>query len=188
MPRHVLSLLHSGGIALYWHNNMHSIRLDRSMVSRIGIICLWVCGLVCGALLAAKTCTLDASLMRMVVKSRVSIIGLVLALFFPLVLTAVALITNMSFLVLPALFIKAVCFALCGCGLFITFGDAGWLVRWLFMFSDSCMVVFLLWFVLKHFAGDRETLKKDFSACCICAAFLGMIEILSISPFTAALF
>lgn len=57
--------------------------------------------------------------------------------------------------------IKAVCFSIC-CFLFcLCYGQAGWLARWMFMFSDVCSLPFLFFYWLRHLGthGDRSFYK-----------------------------
>ena len=148
----------------------------------------WILGIVLGFCYASAATDFTSSLMLSVVDGRLSIIGLLLVLIFPLFISFVIFRFSKPLLLLPILFFKAFSFGCCIFSIAFTFGDAGWLVRWILAFSDSCAVVVLVWFCLKNAAGNKETLKTDFMISLLSSAAIGCIDYLCISPFALMLF
>lgn len=148
---------------------------------------LWISGLLCGMFFISAAGDLFSSLMYAAAFCRVSIVGLAAVLLFPLIVSAVAVYMAVPAFVLPICFLKAFCY---GCVLFVSsaaFGNAGWLMRILLLFSDSCMMVPLHWFWCRHLSGRRDSLKRDLTVCVVLAAFIGSVDYFLVSPYLVEL-
>lgn len=169
------------------HNGIKSF--DNSfVVRRLFLAVFWVFGLLIGLYISFRTPILFFSLMRTYAYERVSILGLVLIVSFPLILSAIAVRFSTPLLFLPVAFLKAFCFSYCSNGIVLAFGSAGWLVRWLFVFSDSCAVIVLFWFWIRNIAGDRGLFTRDFFIGVLSIILFCCIDYFVVSPFTAILF
>ena len=161
---------------------------NRFSVHKLLLVSVWILGLFLGCYFASRIPADTVSLMRSVTDDRLSIVAIILVLILPLFMSAILLRITMPVLIFPLVLIKAFCFSFCSYGLVIAFADAGWLVRWLLVFSDSCIVVLLLWFWFRNIAGDRRTLKADLAVCSIASALIVFFDYLIVSPFTQMLF
>ncbi len=85
------------------------------------------------------------SIMRAVVTGPGSFFDLLLVRLLPLLFTAFAVYIGQCWLLVPIAFVRAFLFAFLRVGIQAAFGDAGWLIMWLFAFS-SLMSMPLLWF------------------------------------------
>lgn len=146
------------------------IRTDRLKV-RINIVLLlfiWTIGCFLGSYIAGRSVMF--SWMRSAISSRSSIVGSVLTLSMPFILSFILCrFCNFS-IIFPFVFLKSVSFSLVLCGLSQAFGSAGWLAQILFLLPDFCCVFLLLWFLLRR-AFATEGIYTDFGIC-ICVAFL----------------
>ena len=171
---------------LSMHTYMHFISQRNKVVSLLLLALFWTTGLLIGHIVATKISV--SLLVRAFTLERVSIVGLVIATIFPLFISAAAIRLSRHFLILPIAFAKAMLFSFCACVLTLVYNDAGWLARWLYLFSDSIMSVFLLLFWARNALWSAETLKKDFVTCTIAASFLICIDYFIVSPFSVMLF
>lgn len=151
------------------------------------IIC-WLAGLLIGFIYAKGHCTELYFLMRIAVAQRVSIVGIVFSLSFPLIISAIAIHLDSPLVLSILAFLKAFCFGCCCCAVVAAFGSSGWFIRWLLLFSDSCIVVVLLWLWLKSFAGDEHTIHADVLISIVIAIIIGCVDYFVVSPFMVSLF
>lgn len=147
----------------------------------------WIVGLLCGVFFASAVKDFVFPQMRSFAYVRVSIAGLVAVLAFPLAISAVAVYLNVPVFLFPICFFKAFSFGCCLYSISVAFGDAGWLVRLLLLFSDSCMIVPLLWFWCRHQTGKRASIKRDLAVCTSFAALIGVTDYYLVSPYLVEL-
>lgn len=168
--------------------NISFIHSNRSFIYKVLLCCTWFLGLVLGYCFSFQISDIFASLMLSVADSRLSIVGLFFSLIFPFFISAVLLRYTSPLAILPLVFIKAFSFSLCACAVTFAFGDAGWLVRWLLIFSDSFLIVLLLWFWLKNISEEKRTIKTDLLLCIIASGLIGCADLCFVSPFLVMLF
>lgn len=158
----------------------------KRVVSSLLLALFWFIGLLAGYTVATRISL--SVLMRTFSLERVSFLGLVLATIFPLAISAAALRSSAPLLILPIAFIKAFTFSFCASALSVVYADAGWLARWLYIFSDSIMVIFLLWFWVRNITKNTVIFRKDFASCLFAASLLVCIDYFIVSPFSVMLF
>ena len=142
-----------------------------------GAIFGYVCAVYCGASLLLLT--------RMAVFSPVSVVGLSACCLLPFLYAALAAYLSCHWLLYLLCFVKLFLFCFCGCVVYAAFGTAGWLVRSLFQFSDSCLLPVLCWFCLRCL-GSVKTRKRDFAFCLLTGAAVGILDFCVISPLLAS--
>lgn len=147
----------------------------------------WCAGLVFGVYTASMADNTLISLMRSAVFSPVSIVGLLSSYLLPFLFTALAVFLSKSWLILPICFVKSFSYGLCARTVALTFGDSGWLLQLLFLFSDTCALSVLFWFWIRHLAGSRVTVIKDAAICIVVFIILGILDYCCVSPFLAML-
>lgn len=161
------------------------VRRRRACMAALALC--WCVGLVVGVRAGIQAGGASLSLMRAAAESCVSIVGLLVATLFPFLFAAAAVFFSKPWLVLPVLFCKGVSFGACAYGVCAAFGDAGWLVRLLLLFSDSCMIPILFWFCLRHMGGRIQTVKRDLAVAAMAACLVGSVDYCFVSPFLATL-
>ncbi|MGM9651200.1 MAG: hypothetical protein ACI3VX_04595 [Faecousia sp.] len=147
----------------------------------------WVSGFLCGILVYLSAGRTLVSLMRSTPMASVSIVGMLCVTTLPFLFSATAVFLSKPVLLLPICFGKAFLFAFVSMGIFQAFGSAGWLFRWLLLFSDCASVPVLYWFWLRHISGDRPLIGWEAAWLCSLAVLTGSIHFSVISPFLAGL-
>ena len=170
----------TGGFPSYERKKQYVFKLLQAFI--------WILGIVLGFGFSFQTTVYTSSLMLSAANCRLSIVGLLFVLIFPFLISFVLFRLFKPLLVLPILFFKAFSFSCCVFSIVLAFGDAGWLARWLLVFSNSLAVVIYIRFCLRHAAGDNETLKRDFIISLVSVTAIGCIDYFIISPFALMLF
>ena len=117
-----------------------------------------------------------------------SFFGFTFAHALPLVLSILIVrFRRIYFLYILAAF-KAFSFSFCLCAIGYCFGSAGWLIRFLLLFSDSCILPCLIWLWLRCFSRKCIAFKKDLTACIGITVLVGFIDYFVISPFLLSVF
>lgn len=171
---------------LSMHTYKRFVSKHGNVIFSITLAIFWTLGLVFGYTVATKISI--SLLMRAFTLERVSIVGLILATILPLIISATAVRLSVPFLILPTAFIKASLFSFCACALTLVYNDAGWLARWLYIFTDSIMVIFLLRLWIRNALLSAKTFQKDLLICLIAASILICIDYFIVSPFSVMLF
>lgn len=164
----------------------HFLSVHKRVMCPLLLALFWCIGLLAGYAVATKTSY--SVLMRMFSLDRVSFVGLVFTAIIPLVISTAAFRLSLPLLILPIAFMKAFLFSFCASALTLVYADAGWLARWLYIFSDSFIVIFLLWFWVRNITGINESLQKDFAITLFASSLLICIDYFIVSPFSVMLF
>ena len=113
----------------------------------------WSGGLLSGILVFGQV---RVALMAPGMLSQVSPGNLIMANLLPFLFSAFAVYIQQSKLILPIAFLKGCLFSFVSMGVMASFGSAGWLVRFLLMFSDLLLTVLLYFYWLGHISGFRR--------------------------------
>jgi hypothetical protein len=148
---------------------------------------VWIAGLILGTITAAAASNSYFLLMRMAPKSSVSIIGLAVTVLLPFLLTAFAVLADRSLWLYPICFLKVFAFAFCGYGISVAYGSAGWLVRFLFQFSDILSIPILFWFAFRYLRGRGLMWKRDLAIGCALDVWICCLDLWFVSPFLMAI-
>lgn len=147
----------------------------------------WFLGLLSGAAIFFSAGIAYFSWMRGVLHGSVSIVGLLCVTVLPFLLSAFAVFISEPWLLLPISFGKALLFSFISLCVLESFGSAGWLVRWLLMFSDLLFVPVLYWFWHRHISGEHcfsGSVSLLLLSLCI---LIGSIDFCYVSPYLANL-
>ena len=117
-------------------------------------------GLVSGVLACCGCGPEFASLMRGLPSDTVSIVGLILCLTFPFLLSFTSWVLN-PWLLFPVCFCRAFLFGLVHGGIVLFWDAGGWLLRWLIIFSD-CLSLPLLYCFWLSCLGNRVFFRRIF--------------------------
>lgn len=142
----------------------------------------WIAGIIAGSFLSPILSEYSVPLMRMAVESRVSIIGLVVVILVPCLLSAIAVHLSKNWIIYLLSSVKGICFGFCIQVLLQCYGSAAWLLYILVLFSDICMLTPLFLFWIRHAYGSKQMLYRDMLYYFICAAIICIIDYLLISP------
>lgn len=164
--------------------------IDRRIfvIQILPIILFWLIGMILGAVCAQLTYHGFSPYLRASVLRRVSFLGLMAVHGFPIILSVLIVRFNRLSLFYPLAAGKAFCFSFCLCAVRCCFGSAGWLVRWLLMFSDSCMLLPLTWLWLRCVSCRCATFKRDVVICSAISAVICIVDYFVVSPFLVSLF
>ncbi len=141
-------------------------------------------GLIFGTLFAANANSSIFPMMRQVDFGPVSIVFHLVAQLLPFLIAAYAASLSRLWLLNAVCGCELFSFAYMGALVWIAFGSAGWLVRFLFLFSDIILSPVLCWYCFRRLMGDCDE-KKDLLICIGITAITALINCLFISPFLA---
>lgn len=145
----------------------------------------WFLGLLSGAAFSAAASDSLVPLMRTAVNSRVSINGLLTAILLPFLLSAFAVMIHEPWLLLPVAFGKAFLVSFVGTGVLNAYGSAGWLIRWLLMFSDCCSLPVLFWYWIRQTTGRNRHFFPVTALVLLAAVLISSFDYCVVSPFLA---
>lgn len=140
-------------------------------------------GAVLGVAIAYNMEPYFFSMMRMAASGHVSIVGLLLVIIFPFLISAIAVYLSKPYLFLPLSFFKCCVYSLVLCGICIEFSSAGWLVCMFLLFSDTFTILALHFFWIRYLHGFRKFAFKELLitlSASLCFCFLDYIWV---SPF-----
>lgn len=142
----------------------------------------WVSGLILGVFTACHASELYLLLMRRAVESPVSIVGSLACVTLPLLFTAFAVYISKPWLIYLICFAKACAFGCTAFSVFCLYGSAGWLVRFLFQFTDLCLAPVFLWFCFQGLRG-AQALRSAIPAGAIACGIVICLDFNVVSPF-----
>lgn len=147
------------------------------------VLLVWIAGLIIGCCIF-YACNQDfLSLMGSAVYQPVSIVGILASMFFPFFFVYLSIIANNSVYALIVVFLKAVAFAFTGAMIADRYLSAGWLLRFLFLFSDYCFLPVLIWFWLRQpDAKGILRIRIRLLVIVLLAIVVALINFLFISP------
>ena len=123
-----------------------------------------------------------ALLMRRAFDVPVSIVLTFAVLSVPLIFSAFAVLIRASWLFPVVAFCKAAGFSCFGTCLQRQFGDAGWLVRSLFLFSSMWNLPVLFFFWFRHAGNREEGLWADLGGCMLAELAIAAIDAWVMAP------
>lgn len=151
------------------------------------LVLFWYIGFCGGALAAAAAGNLT-SLMRAYCDSSVSIVGLLIVPFFPFLLSAVAVYFSCTWLLYSTALGKMFCFGFCACAVSGTFGNAGWLICLLLLFTDFFTMPVLCWFQLRYTDTNKKKFWTDVFICVFWFAAVCIADRIWIMPLLRDIF
>lgn len=147
------------------------------------LIFSWCIGVFLGTYFVSQMPLNLFSLMRSSFKGeRFSIVGFLLVLNLPLVLSVISVALNKSFLMLPVLFIKAFLLSVCWFALYIAFGSAGWLVTFFMLLTEFIASILTLLFLFNYCEERRASFITDYFVMQIFIIIVGFMDYTVISP------
>ena len=139
-------------------------------------------GLILATTFAATAKISSVTLMRLVSDSRLSIVCHLASQLLPFLIAAFAVNISRRWLIYTVCFLRLFFFSYIGSLFWIAFGSAGWLIRWLVLFSDIILVPALLWFCFRGIFENARNHVRDFWICISAVILTALINWLLISP------
>ena len=147
----------------------------------------WWLGIICGIVGYAAAGNSLYLLMRNSPYGTMSIVGLLGVSILPFLFSAFAVSISFPLLLYPICFSKAFLFSFVSFGVLHSYAGAGWLIRWLLLFSDTTGVPLLYCFWLRHLPGFQKPSLSENVLFLVLFLVLGCIDYCIISPFLARL-
>lgn len=155
------------------------------ILSAFTLAFLWLLGLVLGAYLGMKCPVSYLHTLYFAAASPPTIFGLFISTFLPFVFCMYGSYRKKKWLIYISCFYKVFTFSFCSAALSVAFGSAGWLIRFLFRFTDFMTLGVLCWFCIRSMMGILR--EQDYIICvAICVPF-GIFDYCIVSPFLAML-
>lgn len=150
---------------------MQNIYVPRKYTS-VFLALFWVLGFVCGMLLSLHASF--ASLMPVIFMNHLSIVDILLSSLTPLFFFAFAVyISNLRLLYVFS-FIRALAVSFVFCLIFSRFGEAGWLLGFLYCFRSLMLLPVFFWYTLhsvsSEFRFSRSAFLLTLAVCVIVTA------------------
>lgn len=143
----------------------------------------WIIGILIGVYSGISAGPFVLSLMRMAGDAHMSIVGLLVCMSLPFLISAFLLSLRIPWFVPVVAFFKACSYGFCALAIVRAFGSAGFLVKFLFLFSDTLTLPVLYWFWLRQLSCSCGSLKKDLVTALGIVAVIVLLDHLLISPF-----
>lgn len=142
----------------------------------------WLAGLAAGVLVAIQSSAIHNSLTQSLPYSRLSVVGFLVSLIAPFLLSAIFIKISLFGLIIPLIFGKAFSYSWCVCLLLISYPGSGWLLCRLLVFSDFIVTVLLLWYWFRGLDQKNNRRQNDLLLCLVIALAIGCIDCCVISP------
>ena len=147
----------------------------------------WFLGIALGCLAAETARSVLVDLIRRCVGAEQSIIGVLTVTALPFLLSAFAVSFSKPWLLLFISTCKAFSFSFCAWGICLAFGQSGWLVLFLLLFSDVLLVPLLYFYWLRHIRGDQGPDVWELPVLLAAAITVAFIDHQFVAPFLVAL-
>ena len=147
----------------------------------------WCVGLLCGTFLSIFSRSSYVSLMHAATYRSVTIVGLLLCNFLPLLLTAFAVCYSFVIAAVIVSFLRAVILGACMFGILFAFGSCGWLICMLMLFSSNWINVLIAWLLLYVKESALSDLLGRVVVSVAIAAVVSLVDYLYVSPLLAGI-
>ncbi len=165
----------------------HSVRAEFAQHNCIYLFLVcWIIGVFAGSFSAFSSDFVSA-LVRLCVKTPISVIGAVSHLLFPLMFWYLCWLMSSRYLIICFSFVKAYSFSFCVTAVLLTFGDAGWLIQFLLLFADYVLNFALFIMLLQIVRKQRSTAVKTVSVYLFITAPAVLVDYFLLSPYLKTL-
>lgn len=152
------------------------------------LIVFWTAGCISGILFALCADFEGSVLFSDAVRQSVTLRRILLVEMLPFIVCALA-ISSSEHWIIPFLGgMKGFAFCFNACAISTVFGESGWLIRSLLLFSDMLTVPLFYWFCLRYYVGDGSSLRREWPFWLIILIAIGCMDFLFVAPFLSGLF
>ena len=142
----------------------------------------WAMGLILGCFVFRHAGSGLTVQIPMTVGSQPSIFGLLVTALLPLLFAGFAVYIGAPGLLWGICFCKAFLFMYVSCGVLEVYKSAGWLIRWMLMFTDLGCCVLMYCYCRRHISGIRGFSIGEFTACTAALSLIAGADHSVISP------
>lgn len=158
----------------------NSTPYSKAFVRSCLLIFSWVFGLLVGYCLSKPLFT---PMMRSAFLQPVSIVGLFVCIFLPLVLSCLFIYYEKPIFLLIVCFMKSAAYGF-SCGIIShVYQSASWLLRFLFLFSDSCFLLVLLTLWIIAVSSSKPVRSRTLHVCAAIGMIVCFADFFIVSPF-----
>lgn len=165
-----------------------SLKLNDPLISIVMLVIIWILGLCFGTYCANVSSDIVSFLMPALLFQRLSISGMIFALFFPLVLSYTFCLLSARFMVFLLAFFKAVCFSYTLFFIYAYYGSCAWLIYSLLLFSEILASAIFLWLWIKLLTKSSFEIKIAFIYATLILSIVGLTDYFLIAPFLLTVF
>ena len=159
--------------------------LSACNVNRWLLAFFWILGIVSGIWISAFSGPSISSLVRSIPHGTVSIVRLVLIVFLPFLLSAMAVFFSSRSILFLVVFMKGCLMTLVSMGMMHSYGGSGWLIRGLLCLSDLASLPFLYWYWMQILEAEDFSVFR-MGLCLLAPVYcIGSIDFCLIMPFLA---
>ena len=141
----------------------------------------WTVSLICGVCVAANDQSV-VILMHLLPMCRVSIVGLMLTLVLPLVITILSGIYNKNYLLFMVAILRGFVFGYCLFGFSVLYSSSAWLMHILLCYSNCATSLVLLWLWFSQVTNMPQNSVKNYIPAIIITIFIGISDYYYVSP------
>lgn len=163
----------AGSISSYFRKNIFLFIL----------LVVWLLSYILGLFLYQFLQPFSSSVMRSVFLQPVSIVGLLLIYFLPLLLSYLSAFFDRQIIIYVVCFFTSVSFGFTFCCITEHFQSASWLFRLLFMFSEHCFILILGMLWIRSLKASIAVSYWCFAVSGIIGGVIATVDYLIISPF-----
>lgn len=146
----------------------------------------WMLGLMLGCICSAASPTALTPLVYSAVSDPPSLPRLLLTVFLPIALSFFAVFFHEYWLLQPIIWGKGFLFAFVATAATAAYGSAGWLVRFLLMFTDCCTLPLLIWYWIQIYNRRRSRLFIQTVLLLVVNLLICALDLRFVSPFLTA--
>lgn len=154
---------------MYRQKSVFLNKLSQVRLSNLFFLSAWLLGTFAGLYIVLSVPDHALVLFLSVLHSRATLLGLILVQTLPLTISCCAFWLKKAIFVYLVIFFKAFSFTYCVFGVFLFYNTAGWMMRWVTLFSASSSILPLIWFWYRNFPKRGVSFNKDM---CICIFFV----------------
>ena len=147
----------------------------------------WGLGILLGYFVASSVSQTLVELVPQTTCQIMSMTGCLSVTVLPFFLTAFVVTFSEPCLLLFISTCKAFSFSFCAWGVCLAYGQCGWLVLFLFLFSDFLLIPLQYFYWLRHIRGDRAPESWELPILLGAAILVGYVDYHFVAPFLASL-
>ena len=156
--------------------------INRNVLHTITLLICWCVFLFIGIYTALRVNVQSLLMMRESLMTSTSIFGLACVALFPLLLSVVAFRSGRFLLLVTTVCIKAYAFAFTCCCIYSIFSDAGWMMRWLLVFTDSILLIALMYYWIRNTLQPPANAVRGAGGYLILSSLMIAVDCCFISP------
>lgn len=162
-------------------------RLGPVRLHKLSVCIVWILGIVCGVFFSLNVDSLVYSYIRRASDGSLTFLSLIIARVSPIIISVV--LTQISYaLLFLYVYFKAFSYGFSLCVVLMAYGNAGWLLNILLLFSEFFVICNLLWLWIVSCSKSHGNNYKSLIISIVASTMIGLVDYIFISPYVAVLF